>query len=329
MANSSENSKKKVPEKKSPMDAFTASADKLFGKGKVFTGNSTVLDIERVSTGVAELNGIIGGGRPRGRIYEYVGHTSSGKTTTALLDVAEVQRNGGNALYVDMEHALNREWAEKLGVDFDKLSVSQPSHGDEALDLVELAVQNSTFDLIVVDSVATLVPKKELEAEMGTSTMGMHARLMSQALRKLTPKIDASNTAVIFINQYRQKMDGYGNPNIGTGGVALPYYASIRVEVAKGESIKVGENQIGNKVRLKVLKNKLAAPFKVAYYDLYYELGYVPEAGILDAAVDAGIIERSGSWFSYGDTRLGQGRTNIIELLRDNQEMLEEIKSKL
>jgi recombination protein RecA len=266
------------------------------------------------------------GGVPRGRIVEIFGPESSGKTTVALHIVAEAQKAGGDAAFIDAEHALDPVYAKKLGVDIDNLIVSQPDTGEQALEIAEALVRSGAIDVIVIDSVAALVPKAEIDGEMGDAHVGLQARLMSQALRKLTGIISKSNTAVIFINQIREKMVSFGNPETTTGGRALKFYSSIRLDVRRGDTIKNGTDVVGNRTKVKVIKNKMAPPFKEAEFDIMYGEGISKCGEILDIGVDMGIIKKSGSWFSYKDARIGQGRDNAKQFLKDNEEISDEIE---
>jgi recombination protein RecA len=289
------------------------------------------MNISSISTGALNLDIALGiGGVPRGRIVEIFGPESSGKTTVALHIVAEAQKNGGNAAFIDAEHALDPVYAGKLGVDIDNLIVSQPDTGEQALEIAEALVRSGAIDVIVIDSVAALVPKAEIEGEMGDSHVGLQARLMSQALRKLAGAINKSKTTAIFINQLREKVGVmFGNPETTPGGRALKFYASVRLDVRRVESLKQGEDTIGNRTRVKVVKNKVAPPFKQAEFDIMYGQGISREGTILDAAVDDGIITKSGSWYSYGDTRLGQGRENAKQFLIENPDICIEIENKV
>ncbi len=307
--------------------------EKQFGKGSIMKlgDDSSKLNIESISTGSIELDIALGiGGVPRGRVIEIYGPESSGKTTVALHIIAEAQRMGGTAAFIDAEHALDPSYCKKLGVDIDNLIVSQPDTGEQALEIAEALVRSGAIDVIVVDSVAALVPKAEIAGEMGDSHVGLQARLMSQALRKLTGVINKSKTSTIFINQLREKVGVmFGNPETTTGGRALKFYSSIRMDVRKVDVIKQNNEVIGSRTRVKVVKNKLAPPFKNAEFDIMYGLGISKEGGILDSAVNAEIIKKSGSWYSYGDIKLGQGRENAKQTLRENTELLDEIEKKV
>ena len=297
---------------------------KQFGKGSVMMmGSQEVLPIESISTGSLSLDLAIGcGGLPKGRIIEIYGPESSGKTTLALEAIASAQRKGGLAAFIDAEHALDPSYAKKIGVDLDSLIISQPDTGEQALEICELLVRSNSLDIIVIDSVAALVPKAEIEGEMGDSHMGLQARLMSQALRKLTAAVKQSNTCLVFINQLRMKIGVmFGNPETTTGGNALKFYASVRLDVRKISVIKNGDVLIGNRTRVKVVKNKLAAPFREAEFDIIYGEGVGKLGDLLDLATNANIIEKAGSWFAFGETRLGQGRENALSFVRENADM--------
>jgi recombination protein RecA len=287
--------------------------------------------IQAISTGAINLDAAIGiGGVPRGRITEVYGPESSGKTTLCLHLVANVQKLGGVGAYVDAEHALDVEYAKKLGVDVDNLLVSQPDTGEQALEIVEILVRSGAVDIIVVDSVAALVPKAEIEGEMGDSHMGLQARLMSQALRKLAGAINRSNTAVVFINQLREKIGVmFGNPETTTGGKALKFYASVRLDIRRIGPVKERETVIGNRVRVKVVKNKVAPPFKQAEFDVMFDEGISHAGLVVDLAAEANIIQKSGAWYSYGDQRIGQGRENAKLFLRDNQDLMTQVEERV
>ena len=297
---------------------------KQFGKGSVMMmGSQEVLPIEAISTGSLSLDLAIGcGGLPKGRIIEIYGPESSGKTTLALEAIASVQRKGGLAAFIDAEHALDPSYAKKIGVDLESLIISQPDTGEQALEICELLVRSNSLDIIVIDSVAALVPKAEIEGDMGDSHMGLQARLMSQALRKLTAAVKQSNTCLVFINQLRMKIGVmFGNPETTTGGNALKFYASVRLDVRKISVIKNGDVIIGNRTRVKVVKNKVAAPFREAEFDIIYGEGVGKLGDLLDLATNANIIEKAGSWFAFGETRLGQGRENALSFVRENGDM--------
>lgn len=319
-------------EKSKALDVAISQIEKQFGKGSIMRlGDTKIEKMEVIPTGSLELDIALGiGGLPRGRIVEIFGPESSGKTTVALHAVAEAQRIGGIAAFIDAEHALDPNYAKKLGVDVENLVVSQPDTGEQALEITEALVRSGAVDIIVVDSVAALVPKAEIEGEMGDSHVGLQARLMSQALRKLTGAINKSNSIVIFINQLREKVGVmFGNPETTTGGRALKFYSSIRLDVRRVDSIKQGDNVIGNRTRVRVVKNKLAPPFKQAEFDIMYGVGISKEGNILDTGVTAEVINKSGSWYSYGEHRLGQGRENAKEFLKDNPDIALEIENKI
>ena len=306
--------------------------EKSFGKGSVMRlGSNVKMNVESIPTGALSLDIALGiGGLPKGRIVEIYGPESSGKTTVALHAVAEAQKLGGEVAFIDAEHALDPVYAEKLGVNVDDLIVSQPDTGEQALEIAEMLVRSTAIDVIVIDSVAALVPKAELEGEMGDSHVGLHARLMSQALRKLAGVINKSNTIAIFINQLREKVGViYGNPEVTTGGRALKFYSSVRMEVRRTEFIKQGSDNVGARTRVKVVKNKVAPPFKEAEFDIMYGEGISTVGCVLDVATDKGIVSRSGTWYNYGDLRLGQGRENAKKYLKENPELLSEIESKV
>ncbi len=306
--------------------------EKQFGKGSIMRlGDDNHLNVETISTGSMELDIALGtGGLPKGRVVEIYGPESSGKTTLTLHAIAEAQKAGGVAAFIDAEHALDPVYAKNIGVDIDNLIVSQPDTGEQALEIVDALVRSSAIDLIVIDSVAALVPKAEITGEMGDSHMGLQARLMSQALRKLTGIIRKSNTCVIFINQLRMKIGVmFGNPETTTGGNALKFYASVRLDIRRIESIKRDTELVGNRVKVKVVKNKVAPPFKIAEFDIMYGVGISKEGSILDSAVKAEIVNKAGSWFSYNDQRLGQGRENVKTYLADNPPLMEELEAKI
>lgn len=320
----------KTEKEKALADAL-AQIDKKFGKGSIMSlgDDSARLDIEAVSTGSVSLDIACGiGGLPKGRIIEIYGPESSGKTTLALHVIAEAQKTGGKAAFIDAEHALDPQYAKGIGVDIDDLLVSQPDTGEDALEICEMLVRSGAVSVIVVDSVAALVPKCEIEGDMGDNHVGLQARLMSQALRKLTGVANKTNTMIIFINQLREKIGVmFGNPETTTGGRALKFYSSVRLDVRRVESIKQGDNVIGNRTRVKIVKNKVAPPFRMTEFDIMYGEGISKAGDILDCAVDAGIIEKSGSWFSYMGERIGQGRENIKEYLKANPVIMAEIES--
>ena len=319
-------------EKKKALEMAMSQIEKQFGKGSVMKlGEFKAMEIEAIPTGALSLDIALGiGGVPRGRIIEVFGPESSGKTTLALHIVAEAQKMGGEAAFIDAEHALDPVYAKKLGVDIDNLIVSQPDTGEQALEITESLVRSGALDVIVVDSVAALVPKAEIDGDMGDSHMGLQARLMSQALRKLAGAINKSKTVLIFINQLREKIGVmFGNPETTTGGRALKFYASVRMDIRKIENIKQDGEVKGNRVRVKVIKNKVAPPFREAEFDVVYGQGISKEGNILDMAVNLDIVEKAGSWFSYNGERIGQGRENVKKYLRENPEMLNEIEEKV
>jgi recombination protein RecA len=308
-------------------------AEKDFGKGCLMT-LSDKPDFDKsnvISTGSLGLNLALGvGGLPRGRIVEIYGPESSGKTTTAIHVMAEAQKNGGMVGFIDVEHAFDKEYAQKLGVDVDNVIISQPDYGEQALEIVDRMVSTGAFDVVVLDSVAALVPKGELEGQMGDSKMGVHARLMSQALRKLTATVSKTNTVLIFINQLREKIGVmFGNPEVTTGGNALKFYASVRLDVRRSTQIKDGEEAVGNKIKIKVVKNKVAPPFKTTELDIVFGEGFNRIGEILDYGVELGIINKAGSWYSYNEAKLGQGRDAVMQLMKDNSDMTEEIHQKI
>ena len=306
--------------------------EKKYGQGSIMRlGDAPVKEVDVIPTGALSLDIALGiGGIPRGRIVEIYGPESSGKTTVSLHIIAEAQKMGGEVAFIDAEHALDPVYARKLGVDVDRLIVSQPDSGDDALDICEALARSNAFDVIVIDSVAALVPKAELAGVMGESHVGLHARLMSQALRKITGILSKSNTAAIFINQIREKVGVmYGNPEVTTGGRALKFYSSIRIDVRRGEAIKNGDELIGNRARVKVVKNKMAPPFKEAEFDIMYGEGISKEGCLIDAAVEYDIIQKSGSWFSYEGERIGQGRDKVKIFLKEHPELVSEIYEKV
>jgi recombination protein RecA len=306
--------------------------DKTYGKGTVMKmGDVAISDVDAISTGSLGLDIALGvGGYPRGRVVEIYGPESSGKTTLALHAIAEAQRAGGIAAFIDAEHAFDRFYAHNLGVDIDNLIISQPDYGEQALEIADNLISSGAIDIIVIDSVAALTPKSEIEGEMGDSKMGLHARLMSQALRKLTGTIHKTNCTVIFINQLREKIGVmFGNPETTTGGNALKFYASVRLDIRRRTQIKDGERVVGNSTKVKVVKNKVAPPFQVAEFDIMYGLGISKTGEILDLGVEYGIVKKSGSWFSYGETKLGQGRDAVKLLIKDNPELAEELETKI
>ena len=319
-------------EKKKALEAAMSQIEKQFGKGSVMKlGEFKAMEIEAIPTGALSLDMALGiGGVPRGRIIEVFGPESSGKTTLALHVVAEAQKMGGEAAFIDAEHALDPVYAKKLGVDIDNLIVSQPDTGEQALEITESLIRSGALDVIVVDSVAALVPKAEIDGDMGDSHMGLQARLMSQALRKLAGAINKTKTVLIFINQLREKIGVmFGNPETTTGGRALKFYASVRLDIRKIENIKQDGEVKGNRVRVKVIKNKVAPPFREAEFDIVYGQGISKEGNILDMAVNLDIVEKAGSWFSYNGERIGQGRENAKQYLRENPEIALEIENQI
>ncbi|MDM9629946.1 recombinase RecA [Robiginitalea aurantiaca] len=307
--------------------------DKTYGKGAVMKmGDGVIEDVEVISSGSLGLDLALGvGGYPRGRVVEIYGPESSGKTTLTLHAIAEAQKAGGIAAFIDAEHAFDRFYAEKLGVDIDNLIISQPDHGEQALEIADNLIRSGAIDIVIIDSVAALTPKSEIEGEMGDSKVGLHARLMSQALRKLTGSISKTHSTVIFINQLREKIGVmFGNPETTTGGNALKFYSSVRLDIRRSTQIKNTDGVVlGNKTRVKVVKNKVAPPFKMAEFDIMYGEGISKVGEILDLGVGYEIIKKSGSWFSYGDTKLGQGRDAVKTLLNDNPELMDELEGKI
>ena len=307
--------------------------DKTYGKGSVMKlGDQTVEKVESISSGSIGLDMALGvGGYPKGRVIEIYGPESSGKTTLTLHAIAECQRAGGIAAFIDAEHAFDRFYAEKLGVDLGELVISQPDNGEQALEIADNLIRSGAVDALVIDSVAALTPKSEIEGEMGDSKMGLHARLMSQALRKLTASISKTNCTVFFINQLREKIGVmFGNPETTTGGNALKFYASVRIDIRRSTQLKNTEGGVlGNKTRVKIVKNKVAPPFKTAEFDIMYGEGISKIGEILDIGVERDIIEKSGSWFSYGGSKLGQGRDSVKSILKDNPELMEELEQKI
>ncbi len=318
--------------KKRAVDTAVAQIEKNHGKGSIMTlGTQEIVDIPIISTGCIQLDMALGiGGLPKGRVVEIFGPESSGKTTLTLHAIAECQKAGGVAAFIDAEHAFDAIYARKLGVDIDNLLVSQPDTGEQALDIVETLVRSNAIDLIVVDSVAALVPQAEINGEMGDSHMGLQARLMSQALRKLTGILNRSHCCLIFINQLRMKIGVmFGNPETTTGGNALKFYASVRLDIRKIASLKEGEEVIGNRTKVKVVKNKVAAPFKQCEFDILYGVGISREGSLLDMATEMEIVQKSGTWFSYGKDRLGQGREKARDFLKENKALAQEIEVKI
>ncbi len=306
--------------------------EKAYGKGTIMRlGDNAVEAIEAIPTGSIALDNALGiGGFPKGRVIEIYGPESSGKTTLAIHAIAEVQKKGGIAAFIDAEHAFDRNYAQKLGVDIENLLISQPDNGEQALEITENLIRSGAIDIIVIDSVAALTPKSEIEGEMGDSKMGLHARLMSQALRKLTATISRTGCCCVFINQLREKIGVmFGNPETTTGGNALKFYASVRLDIRRIGQIKDGENVVGNRTKVKVVKNKVAPPFRIAEFDIMYGEGISKMGEIVDMGVEMNIVKKSGSWFSYGDTKLGQGRDSVKQLLHDNPELSDEIEGKI
>lgn len=322
-------------EKEAKLKALQLTLDKLdktYGKGTVMKmGDKAIEEVETISSGSLGLDLALGvNGYPKGRIIEIYGPESSGKTTLTLHAIAEAQKAGGIAAFIDAEHAFDRHYAEKLGVDIENLIISQPDNGEQALEIAENLIRSGAIDIVVIDSVAALTPKSEIEGEMGDSKMGLHARLMSQALRKLTATISKTHCTVFFINQLREKIGVmFGNPETTTGGNALKFYASVRLDIRRSSQIKDGENVIGNRTKVKVVKNKVAPPFKTAEFDIMYGEGVSKTGEILDLAVEFEIIKKAGSWFSYGETKLGQGRDAVKALIKDNPELADELEEKI
>jgi recombination protein RecA len=328
-----EKEKKEInKEKLKALEITLGKIEKDFGRGTIMKlGDNPIENIQTISTGSIGLDAALGiGGLPRGRVIEIYGPEASGKTTLAIHAIAEAQRNGGIAAMIDAEHAFDRFYAQKLGVDVENLLISQPDNGEQALEIADHLIRSGAIDIIVIDSVAALTPKAEIEGEMGDSRMGLQARLMSQALRKLTANISKTNTTCIFINQLREKIGVmFGNPETTTGGNALKFYASVRLDIRRANQIKEGEEVIGSRTRVKVVKNKLAPPFKKADFDILYGEGISQAGEVVDLGVDFNIIKKSGSWFSYGETKLGQGRDAVKQILLDNPELYDELKGKV
>ena len=319
-------------EKKKALELAMGQIEKQFGKGAVMKlGENPHFNLDVISTGALSLDIALGvGGVPRGRVVEIYGPESSGKTTVALHMIAEAQKNGGEAAFIDAEHSLDPVYASKLGVDIDNLIVAQPDTGEQALEIAEALVRSNAIDIIVIDSVAALVPKAEIDGEMGDAHVGLQARLTSQALRKLAGIIGKTNTCAVFINQLREKVGiMFGNPETTTGGRALKFYASVRIDIRRIETLKNGTEMIGNRTRARVVKNKVAPPFKEAEFDIMYGQGISKEGDVLDIAINLGIAQKSGAWFSYGDIRLGQGRDNAKIYLAENPEIFKEIEDKV
>ena len=320
------------PEKKKALDTALAQIERQFGKGSVMKmSERTNAVVEVISTGSITLDMALGiGGLPRGRVIEIYGPESSGKTTLALTAIANAQKNGGIAAFIDAEHAFDAEYAKKLGGDIDALLVSQPDTGEQALEIMDMLVRSGALDIVVVDSVAALVPRAEIEGEMGDSHMGLQARLMSQALRKITGALHQSKTTAIFINQLRDKIGVFfGSPETTTGGKALKFYASVRLDIRRIETLKDGQEAVGNRTRVKVVKNKMAPPFKQAEFDILYGVGISREGGLLDLGVDLGIVKKSGAWFTYEGDQLGQGKENSRNFLIDNPDLANDIEAKI
>jgi len=321
--------------KQEKMKALQLTLDKIekgYGKGTIMKmGDRAVVDIPSINSGSIALNLALGvGGYPRGRVIEIFGPESSGKTTLAIHAIAEAQKSGGIAAFIDAEHAFDRFYAENLGVDIENLFISQPDNGEQALEIADHLIRSGAIDIIVIDSVAALTPKAEIEGEMGDSRMGLQARLMSQALRKLTANISKTNTTCVFINQLREKIGVmFGNPETTTGGHALKFYSSVRVDIRRMAQIKEGEEVQGNRTKVKIVKNKLAPPFRKAEFDIIYGEGISRTGEIIDLGVELNIIQKSGSWFSYSETKLGQGRDAVKQLLKDNPELSDEIEKKI
>lgn len=314
------------------LEAALAQIDKQYGKGSVMRlGDEVRAPIETISTSSISLDAALGiGGLPRGRVVEIYGPESSGKTTVALHAVANAQRNGGIAAFIDAEHALDPEYAKKLGVDTDALLVSQPDTGEQALEIMDMLVGSGSIDIVVIDSVAALVPRAEIEGEMGDSHVGLQARLMSQALRKITGRLSQTKTTAIFINQLREKIGVFfGSPETTTGGKALKFYASVRIDVRRIETLKEGTNPVGNRTRAKIVKNKMAPPFKQAEFDILYGFGISREGGLIDVGVENGLVKKSGAWFTYDGDQLGQGKENARKFLIDNPDLADELERRI
>ncbi len=327
-----ENADKLRQEKLKALEATIGNIEKSYGKGSIMRlGDEAVVKVASISSGSISLDQALGvGGVPKGRVVEIYGPESSGKTTLALHIIAQAQKTGGIAAFIDAEHAFDRFYAEKLGVDTQNLLISQPDHGEQALEIADSLIRSAAIDVVVIDSVAALTPKSEIDGEMGDSKMGLHARLMSQALRKLTANISKTGTVCIFINQLREKIGVmFGNPETTTGGNALKFYASIRLDIRRIGQIKDADNITGNRVRVKVVKNKVAPPFRKAEFDMMYGEGISKNGEIIDLGVDHNIIKKSGSWFSYGETKLGQGRDAVKALLLDNPDLCDELETKI
>ena len=332
MAKTSEENTTPMSEKLKALQAAMSKIEKDFGRGSVMKlGDEQIEDVEVIPTGSLALNAALGvGGYPKGRIIEIYGPESSGKTTLAIHAIAEAQKRGGIAAFIDAEHAFDRFYAKKLGVDVDELLISQPDNGEQALEIADQLIRSSAIDIIVIDSVAALTPKAEIEGDMGDNKVGLQARLMSQALRKLTSTISKTNTTCIFINQLREKIGVmFGNPETTTGGNALKFYSSVRLDIRRVTTIKDGDQPIGNQVRVKVVKNKVAPPFRKAEFEITFGEGISHIGEIVDLGTELGIIKKSGSWFSYGETKIGQGRDAVKRILKDNPELCEEIEAQI
>ena len=331
-AETGEEKPKVVDGKTQALDMALSTIEKQFGKGAIMQmGEGAKLNIDSIPTGSLSLDLALGiGGVPRGRVTEIFGPESSGKTTLALSIIAQAQKKGGNAAFIDAEHALDPEYAKKIGVDLDNLLIAQPDTGEQALEITETLVRSNALDVIVIDSVAALVPRAEIEGEMGDSMMGVQARLMSQALRKLTGVISKSKTCLIFINQIRMKIGVmFGNPETTTGGNALKFYSSVRLDIRRKAVLKRGDDQVGNQVKVKVVKNKVAPPFKIAEFDIMFSKGIDPEGELVDLGIAHGIINKAGSWISYGEEKLGQGKEGARAYLKENPKIAKEIKKKV
>ena len=332
MAKTAEENTTPMSEKLKALQAAMSKIEKDFGRGSVMKlGDEQIEDVEVIPTGSLALNAALGvGGYPKGRIIEIYGPESSGKTTLAIHAIAEAQKRGGIAAFIDAEHAFDRFYAKKLGVDVDELLISQPDNGEQALEIADQLIRASAIDIIVIDSVAALTPKAEIEGDMGDNKVGLQARLMSQALRKLTSTISKTNTTCIFINQLREKIGVmFGNPETTTGGNALKFYASVRLDIRRVTTLKDGDTPIGNQVRVKIVKNKVAPPFRKAEFEITFGEGISHVGEIVDLGVELGIIKKSGSWFSYGESRLGQGRDAVKKIIKDNPELSEELEGKI
>ncbi len=332
MAKTTEENSAAASEKLKALQAAISKIEKDFGRGSVMKlGDQNIDDVEVIPTGSLALDAALGvGGYPKGRIIEIYGPESSGKTTLAIHAMAEAQRSGGIAAFIDAEHAFDRFYAAKLGVNVDDLFISQPDNGEQALEIADQLIRSSAIDIIVIDSVAALTPKAEIEGDMGDNKVGLQARLMSQALRKLTASISKTNTTCIFINQLREKIGVmFGNPETTTGGNALKFYSSVRMDIRRVTTIKDGDTPIGNQVRVKIVKNKVAPPFRKAEFEITFGEGISHAGEVVDLGVDLGIIKKSGSWFSYGETRLGQGRDAVKKLIKENPELSAEIEEKI